>query len=482
MKKHLLLYGAAGMLALWCAATAGAWGPRVQLAVVNTALHLVSREENLELTRLQDAARAGASISPLEMEELFPEMQNDPMRAIENDMALLSAARGARIDAYFAWRLGALGKLVGRVTAPMSTADAAPRSQYYTDVEKAADMGNLKPEPRKTLKSIADLERVMREANVGNDLIAGEYQSGSGFRGTAAARLGIDISRSVNAVADVWWTIISSGTVPGDVSEAQLQRYVIDAYDFYVARNNTAEIDAADEGYRNLVKFTADMNGKIGDMLYAAGLRERAVKHYEEAVEEAPDRRDILEKVGNYHSEIAEENLKKGLLEEAMAGFEKALATNLLHPTAERSRLEVAAMIRQRDEQIALYQSQLKQAKDLQSLAEEEAAKNRFAEAMALLKQSEESYASVGDEFPTEAQQRARGIREVQTRIDELQQGLLTNTLAFSGAGFAPDRDALIKEYSGGIDLETMKSLIRLEYDAEIQRLNTQYQSTANIE
>ena len=81
-----------------------------------------------------------------------------------------------------------------------------------------------------------------------------------------------------------------------------------------------AEIDAADEGYRNLVKFTADMNGKIGDMLYAAGLRERAVKHYEEAVEEAPDRRDILEKVGNYHSEIAEENLKKGLLEEAMAG------------------------------------------------------------------------------------------------------------------------------------------------------------------
>ena len=270
-----------------------------------------------------------------------------------------------------------------------------------------------------------------------NDLIAGEYQSGSGFRGTAAARLGIDISRSVNAVADVWWTIISSGTVPGDVSEAQLQRYVIDAYDFYVARNNTAEIDAADEGYRNLVKFTADMNGKIGDMLYAAGLRERAVKHYEEAVEEAPDRRDILEKVGNYHSEIAEENLKKGLLEEAMAGFEKALATNLLHPTAERSRLEVAAMIRQRDEQIALYQSQLKQAKDLQSLAEEEAAKNRFAEAMALLA-VEESYASVGDEFPTEAQQRARGIREVQTGLMNCSRG--SPIAAFSGVGFAPDR------------------------------------------
>jgi tetratricopeptide (TPR) repeat protein len=482
MKKHLLLYSLIGMLALGCALPAIAWGPRVQLAVVDTALKLVSREENLQLTRLQDAARAGATLSPLEMEELFPEMQADPLRAIENDMALLSAARGARIDAYFAFRLGALGKLVGRATAPMANADPAPRSQYINDVEQVADMGNLKPETRKILKSIADLERVMREANAGNDLITGEYQSGSGFRGTAAARLGIDISRSVNAVADVWWTIISAGAVPGNISEAQLQRYVLDAYDFYVGRDSLAEMDASEPNYRKLVKYSADMNGKIGDMLYAAGFRERAVKHYEEAAAEAPDRRDILEKIGNYHSEVAEEALKKGLLEEAMAGFEKALAINLLHPTAERSRLEVAGLIKQRDEQIALYQSQLKQAEDLQSLAEEEAGRNRFAEAVALLKQSEESYAMVGDKFPSEAQRRARGIRDVRARIEELQQGLLTNTLAFSGTGFAPDRDALIREYSGGIDLETLKALIRLEYDAEIQRLNTQFQSAVTLE
>jgi hypothetical protein len=88
----------------------------------------------------------------------------------------------------------------------------------------------------------------------------------------------------------------------------------------------------------------------------------------------------------------------------------------------------------------------------------------------------------VGDKFPSEAQRRARGIRDVRARIEELQQGLLTNTLAFSGTGFAPDRDALIREYSGGIDLETLKALIRLEYDAEIQRLNTQFQSAVTLE
>ncbi len=194
------------------------------------------------------------------------------------------------------------------------------------------------------------LERIALEANSGNDLISGEYQAGTGFRGTAVTRLGIDISRSVNAVADVWWTIITSQTVPGNISERQLQDYVVSAYEYYVERGNEAEIDAADANYRKLTTYSADMSARIGDLLYAAGMRERAVKEYEAAVAAAPERRDIVEKIGNYHAERAEESLEKGLLEEAMAGFEKALSVNMLHPTAEKRRLEVAAMIQQRDE------------------------------------------------------------------------------------------------------------------------------------
>ncbi len=482
MKRHLITRYGAILLALCCAITAAAWGPRVQLAVVNTSLHLISREENLPLTTLQEDIRSGAQVSPITMEELFPDIENDPVRAIENEMALLSAVRGKRMDAYFAWRLGALGKLISRATAPMSTADPALRSQYYNDVEQVADMGSLKPEPRKIIKNINELERISREANIGNDLIGGEYQSGAGFRGTAAARLGIDISRSVNTVADVWWTIISSGTVPGNVSEQQIQRYVLNAYAYFIEQGKTAELDVAEPAYHSLVKFSPDMSGKIGDMLYAVGLRERALKEWENAVAEAPDRRDIQEKIGNYHAEVAEEALEKGQLEDAMAGFEKALAANLLHPTAERRRLEVAAMIKKRDEQVALYQSLLKQAEELRALAEEEAVKNRFAEAVALLKQSEEAYKQVGDEFPAESQLRTRGIREVQTRTRELQEGLLTNTLAFSGAGFAPDMDALLKENAAGLDQEALKALVRLEYEAELRRLNTQMQSTLSIE
>jgi len=88
----------------------------------------------------------------------------------------------------------------------------------------------------------------------------------------------------------------------------------------------------------------------------------------------------------------------------------------------------------------------------------------------------------VGDEFPVESQRRTRGIREVRARIEELQQSLLNNTLTFSGAGFAPDKEALIAEYGAGLDQEILSALVRLEYEAEIKRLSAQMQSSVSIE
>ncbi|MFA7691264.1 MAG: hypothetical protein GX117_05820 [Candidatus Hydrogenedentes bacterium] len=475
---HMLLVVAV----VGCTLSAQAWGPRVESTVVNTALHLLSREKNLPLTRLQEEVRAGAALSPVEMETLFPDMNADPIHAIENEMALLSTTRGARIDAYFAWRLGVLGKLVSRVTAPMATGDPAIRTQYYRDAESLADAGNLKPESRRTLESMEPLERSVLEANKANDLLESEYKSGSGFRGGAAARSITDISRSVNAVADVWWSVITSTTVQSSISTAQLERYVLNAYAFYVERGKENELDAADTNYQKLTSFTADMYAKIGDMLYEAGFRERAVWEYEQAVASSPERRDVVAKIANYYYESAEDKLQKGMLEEALGGFAKALSVNMLHPSAEKRRLEVAALIQKRDEQLAQYQEQLRQADDLKSLAEEEAARNHFAEAVALLKQSEDAYRVIGDEFPSEAQHRMRGLREVQSRINELQQSLLTDTQRFSGTGFAKDLERVITDYSEGLDKEILKTMLQLEYKAEIKAQTEEMSAVLRID
>ncbi len=482
MKQYRMICGALFAALVLTSSVAEAWGPRAQLGIVNTALQLVSREQNVPLTRLQSEVREGAAITNIALEELYPDMAVDPLRAIENEMALLTAARGARIDAYFAWRLGALGKLVGRLTAPMALADPNIRGQYHNDVDKAIDAVSLKPGPRKSIDAMNQLERIMQEANASNSIIESEYQSGAGFQGAAATRLAQDASRSVNAVADVWWTIIASKVAPGNVSETQLHRYVLSAYAFYIARGNASEIDAAYENYSKLVSFSPDVRARIGDMLFSANFKDRAVKEYEAVLAAAPERRDMVVKIGDYYAELAEEALQKELLEEALAGFEKALEVNALHPSAEQRRLEVEALIRERNERQESYQLALRQAEELRSLAEEEAARAHYPEAIALFQQSEEAVNVVGDEFPMEAQQRARHLRDVQARLNEVKQSLLNNVFAFSGAGFGPDLQTLLADSAKGIDREAFESIIRLEYDAEIQRLMTRMQPKLTIE
>ncbi len=471
-----------GLLLAGLMGTAFAWGPRAQLAIVDTALQLLSREKNVELTRLKNDIRAGASISNIALEELYPEMLSDPLRALENEMALLSAAKGPRVNAYFAWRLGALGKLVARLTMPMGTADPAVRGQYQNDVEPAIGSVNLTPAARNRFDNLTLLERAIREANSVNDLIESEYQGGVGFRGAASARLSNDASRSVNAVADVWWTILTSRAVPGNISDEQLRRYVVSAFDFYIERGNLNEIEDADKHYSGYVAYTPDMRARIGDMLYAAGFRERAIKEYEAVLAASPERRDIVEKIGAYYAERAEESLEKNLLEEALEGFKKALAANGLHPTAELRRLEVETLIRRRDEQQAQYQAMLKQAEDLRDLAEDEAQRTRYAEAIALLQQAESTFTSVGDEFPMESQRRTRGLRDVQHRLSELKQSLLGNALAFSGVGFGPDMDMILDESAKGLEREALGLLLEQAWKHEMQRLSAQIQAVVAIE
>ena len=53
----------------------------------------------------------------------------DSIRAIETQMVLLQAVRGSSIDAYYAFRLGVLGKLVARRHDPPWEGEQAP--EYY---------------------------------------------------------------------------------------------------------------------------------------------------------------------------------------------------------------------------------------------------------------------------------------------------------------------------------------------------------------
>lgn len=459
------------LLAFLFAAPAGAWGPRTQTAIVSTAAKLLSKSGDAPLQKLDTHIRAGVAAPLSEIEARYPGFAVEPVGAIEMEMALLSAARRGRVDAYFAYRMGMLGKMVGIVSAPMRDAQAMWRGKYYEDADGAITGLQLRESARKDVEPRAYFERIFMETRVNTEVIERQYQEGTGFNGVAATTFSVDASRSVAAVADVWWTVLSSRTVPGGVSDVQLRGYVLDGLSYFIQRGNLQELDAALRGYAALTPLTPDMRARVGDLLLEQGFEERAIREYEAVIAEDSGRRDVIQKVADYYVRKGDESMRENRLEEARNAFARAADSNPLHESAVGRRIEAETLIMERDSRMAAHQASLQRAADLREMAEQEAGRSYFAEAVSFLQQAEAAYLEITDEFPGEAQQRNRGLRDVRDRLAQLKQSLKGNVMAFSGTGFGDDVKRLAGEGVKGLEQEALARMARRAYEAEMERL-----------
>ena len=468
-------------LVLTIAAPGFAWGPKTQTAIVSNALLLISKNENIPLTRLKKDVQSGSLLSMDMLKELYPDLESNAVRAIEAEMALLQAVQGDKIDPYFAFRLGALGKLVAEITSPMQESEARYRTLYFADVSKNVQRATLKLKKREFVDPKTYFADVVAAANVHNELLQREYQNGTGFRGLAGTRLPEDLSRSVNAVADVWYTILTNTAVQGNISSGQLRNYVELAYTFYIRRANLAEIDAAEARLDRLVSKTADMQVRIGNLFFEGGFPDRAVKIYRAVLADDPNRRDVIDKIADYYVERGKKALTDKRLEGALDAFKQALDANPLHPSAERHRLETLTQIEARDARLAQDQAHLDSAEQFQALAEEEVLNDRYTEALVLLRRAQELLYQVSDEFPTENQRRIRNINNVRYRMQELKQSVVANAQSFSGSGFALDIQHTAQNIVENATTETLRALMKAEYNDELARLQKEMAPVATL-
>jgi tetratricopeptide (TPR) repeat protein len=440
-------------------------------------MNLLSKNGDAPLSRLAGDIKAGAAVSMSEIELSYPDLATSPLQAVESEMALLAAMRQSRVDAYFAYRMGVLGKVVAMITSPMRAAQVNYRNQYNEDTDKAIAGLQLRQTPRKEVDPRTYFERVFLEAKASDDMILRQYQDGTGFKGVASATFSADASRSVGAVCDVWWTVLSSRTVQGGVSETQMQRYVLESYAFFIKRGNEKEIDQANAQYAALTPITPDMRAKIGDLLLESGFQDRAIKEYETAINAAPDRRDVVQKVSDFYVAKGDAALKEDKLEDARAAFEKAAKANPLHDSAESRRLEAENLILERDGRLATQQAAIQSANDMRDLAEQEAQKNRYAEAIALLQQAETAYKEVTEEFPNEFQQRTRGERDVQNRTAQLKEALTANASSYSGSGSATDPREMVAAGVKGLEQDALRQIVKNQHKSEMDKLSQRLQS-----
>ncbi len=473
MKRANILFTAVLTL---CAlsAPAWAWGPRTRVAAVSMASRIISRDSGAQLVKLERDIRAGASIPQSELNELIPIASTDLVGAIETEMYLLQSVSAGRVDPYFAYRLGVLGALVADATSPLADSEPAIRDLYHADVEGVIERVQLRQAPRTKVEPASYLSEVRNDARKRRDLILTDYRQGLGFGGTAETAISDDASRSVNAVADVFHTVLTGRVASANVSPSQMREYVVHAIQFYIKRGNDAETEAAYKRLTALNVATIDLQKQIGDMFYDAGKYERAMKEYQSVLAVEPTRRDVTERIAAYYVKLGDDALAEKELEVARDAYQNALNADKLQPNAQRKLIDAEKMIEERDARLNSARETITSADEKLSQAEQLAFRRDYGGAIALLYEAQSGYGTVTDEFASEFRLAQNGILTAESRLNQLRRDLVSNapTLSGLGSGFTTRKQAA--DAASELDAEALRALLRTQYDAEISRMKTE--------
>jgi len=440
-------------------------------------MHVLTKEGVVQLSRLDREIREGATASPDAIRKVFPGLETGSQRAIETEMHLLSAMRGRQVDPYLGYRLGLLGGVVAGVTAPLATEAAGVRNRYYDDVDRNIGQVTLKYGVRKFVDPEVYFTRVRQLAEARTPLIIKDYQEGLGFEGVAKAMLPEGSSRSVDAVADVWATILTGTAVNVGISQAQTFDFIVNAMAYYVGRGNLKEIDGNYARLTEQVTVTPDLAKRIGDMFYDAGFYERAIEEYQIVLAANPSERDVTRRIADYYVKVGEEAVTAGRLQQAYEAFAKAAQADPLHSNAEARRLEVQSLIAQRDARLESARKLIEEAAQYQTQAEQLGMQRKHTEAMDLLKKAGACYEEITDEFPTEYQAAHAGLTNVEIRIREMKTALIENAQDLTGTSLGREVRLLAAGQAAKVDEQALRALASKQLDKELIALRQQYKA-----
>jgi tetratricopeptide (TPR) repeat protein len=302
-------------------------------------------------------------------------------------------------------------------------------------------------------------------------VITRDYAQGLGFQGVAKGALEEHARRSVNAVADTWHTILTNRGAAVYVSPNRIRDYLMNALEFSLKRGNKKEAERVYERVLSRGFATPELRGTIGDMFYASGDHERAIKEYTAVVAENPERKDVAAKISAYYQRLGDEAAAKSDLKTASASYAKAVAADKIDPEAREKLLNTEKKIREQEEGLAKAAKANQQAAAFENESERQAALGNFSQAMETLMKAEQTYAGVPAEFPGEQAKAAVGLRNIATRRRELKDRLVGEAQQLSGSGVSGDIEKMAKPAAEEVALKGLRSILTRQYDAETARL-----------
>jgi len=417
-------------------APAYGWGKAAQRIISWTAIRALPADHQQMLLPFEQQLLDGATADDEVVSRYFRRGSvAETARSVSHEMNLLRTALRGGIDEYTAYRFGVLSQIVADLNEPFtgdlplsgySREDVAGlRRQYEVDVDRALQGVRYGYKRRKPVYDaeayFAGVRRYLQQAEL---FLAQDYARGEGFSEYGFRSLNLYYDNSVNAVADVWFTILRPAQFAEliDPTSSAMGQYRINAVRYFLevgrdrkAADIVAQLDAD-------MMMDTETRKRVSDAYYDTRRHTRAIDGYLSVLDEQPNWPMVRARVSNYYYALGTAYMKGGLLAEAQHAFEHVLTHDPQYRPARLALDTTIGLIAAREERLNRTRSRMQAARASETRAKRAEAARDYATAMRHLRDAAAVYSAVTTEFRNEyrdAQRKLASIREQITKYSD---------------------------------------------------------------
>jgi hypothetical protein len=427
------------------AVNAAAWGPRAQRALMNTSLQLLRTEYGAEYFpggsfQFERDLIAGALAGHESLDHQYATV-DQAINVVTMEIQLMRAVRSYGVGAYYAYRMGVLGSLVGDLYLPfaLGAVDVPRKSEILRRMEEDLDEHVTGIEftlPRRPLDYVRSPNDYFASASQDRErdalLIATDYARGEGYGGFLSQADERYFSRAVRGVADVWNTVLAvkPGLTQVNPSERALTWYFVNEIRYLLAQKNN--VPAAKEAYDHFASLNPgiiEAYEAVGDAFYQAGERQRGVEEWQLAVRfSGPARDRIIRKIANHYITIAQENIADSerpessprALPDAIAALEQALNVDRTNTRAADLLEEAKIALKEKNERRQVAISLVAAMEKLEIEARNARQDQIYEEAINLYERVQTVSEGVTQEFPEQFNSAEQMANDASAAIDQI--------------------------------------------------------------
>jgi hypothetical protein len=455
MRKHGLCHVILVLLMVITlfAPNAHAWGPRAIRSLTAMSLQVIKDDfpntfrpggivgSNFErdvMSGASDGWQIIAAKDPLNNDE-------EVVQEIASQILLLRDVQQYTPTAYFAYRMGILASLTAHAMLPYgftwSETEHELRRKIISDIEQHLDSYGFTATQNKRffIRDTKDyFHRKCSYLAEDKRLIAHDYSTGLNYNGFLKQGGRAYFVRAVEAVADVWYTVLQTDVSVADFglskpSQRSLSWYFVDEMEYLInQKSNMAQVEKV---YANFEKVNDRMSStyeRLGDIFYEnadKSIKDRGVAEWQKAYDiGGSERRRIGTKLsehylseGKFYLDRASQPIGEETdLNSALQNFMNALDFDRSNDAAAQFIQETNVAIRERNERLEVTLSIIATGERVHEEANRYREARDYANAISTYRQSIGFFEAVDDEFKEHADTASENIRRLKREISDV--------------------------------------------------------------